>query len=377
MTVLYLIDSLEGYGAEKSIAHLASNFKDVTPVFVHLYRGEQLKSSLEAQRIKVHSLDIPARSGFDEAVKRIVPIILEEKPDIIHSTLFRADMVARKLKRKFPDILLVGSLVSNSYGKRRYSQLSLLSRLKLFSTQLRDRYTAGEVDYYICNSRAIKYSNMKALRIPEERIKIIHRGRSFYNHCPASSAAHTLKEELNIEDRKVFLNVGRLCKGKGQLDLLYSFKNLIQRRTDTVLMIAGEGPLKNQLIHTIEELDLEEFVLLLGYREDVKDLLCIADYFVFPTYYEGLPGALIEAIIAKTPVIVSSIEENKECLPKNGGLFFRPGNIEELSMKLEQSLDLNDWEQRTASAYENAFNKFNISTICREYENFYKSILTK
>lgn len=375
MTILYLIDSLEGYGAEKSLVHIASNFEGITPVFVHLYRGEKLKPFLEAKGIKVYSLNISSKYSFYQALQLLSPIIEREKPNIIHSTLFRADMVARRLKKKFPQILLVGSIVSNSYGKHRYSQLSLFSKFKLFSTQFQDRISTRQVDYFICNSKAIKYSNMKALGISGKRIEVIYRGRSFLNHCSDRNFESALQKEFNIENKKIFLNVGRLHKGKGQLDLLYAFKLLRERRTDTILFIAGEGNLKVQLIETIKELNLESSVHILGYREDVAELLCAADYFVFPTYYEGLPGALIEAIISKTPTIVSSIAENMECLPKNGALFFKPGDIKELSMKMEQSLELNDWKQRTELAYDNALKKFNIKSISKEYETFYKTIL--
>lgn len=217
---------------------------------------------------------------------------------------------------------------------------------------------------------------MKALKIPEDRVKVIYRGRSFNDHCSAKEFESTIKKNFKVENKRIFLNVGRLHKGKGQLDLLYAFKLLTERRSDTILFIAGEGDLREQLVHTIKRLKLENSVHLLGYREDVPELLCLADYFVFPTYYEGLPGALIEAIIAKTPVIVSSIEENRECLPEKGALFFKPGDIEELSRMMEKSLDLNDWEQRTELAYKNAFKNFNIKSISKEYENFYRTILT-
>ena len=99
MKVLFLIDSLEGYGAEKSIVQIAMNLEEITPVFVHLYSGDKLKSILVGRGIKVYSLELDSEYGFRKAVNSIIPIIEREKPEIIHSTLFRADMVARKLKQ--------------------------------------------------------------------------------------------------------------------------------------------------------------------------------------------------------------------------------------------------------------------------------------
>jgi len=51
-----------------------------------------------------------------------------------------------------------------------------------------------------------------------------------------------------------------------------------------------------------------------------------------------LPGALIEAIISKTPSIVSDIAENKECFVENGALFFKSGNIKDLGDKMKEAL---------------------------------------
>lgn len=128
MKVLFIIDSLKGYGAEKSIVEIAIRFTRVQPVFVHLFKGNDLSSVLVSYNINVYALNITSKYKFKNAVKRIIPIIQKEDPDIIHSTLFQADMVARHLKNKFPEILLVGSLVSNSYSQLRFSQLNLISK---------------------------------------------------------------------------------------------------------------------------------------------------------------------------------------------------------------------------------------------------------
>lgn len=375
MKVLFLIDSLEGYGAEKSIVQIALHLEEVTPIFIHLYKGDKLKSSLESRGIKVYSLELDSEYSSREAVNSIIPIINKEKPEIIHSTLFRADMVARKLKQVFPHIFLVGSFVSNSYGVNRYKQLSPISRIKLFSTQLKDRMTAGKVDFFVCNSKAIKKSNIRALGIPGNKVKVIYRGRCFQDYLPTTETVSLLKKEFNLDEHIVFLNVSRLHKGKGQLDLLKAFKVLNAQNPNTVLLIAGEGSFRGELEDLIKTLGLEKNIFLLGYREDVAKLLALADYFVFPSYFEGLPGALIEAIISKTPSIVSDIAENRECFVENGALFFQSGNIKELGDKMEEALFIRDWKERTESSLENARKNFEIKKVSKEYESFYKKIV--
>ena len=377
MKVLYLIDSLEGYGAEKSLVHIALNLPSVTPVFVHIYRGEKLKSILEQKGIKVYSLNLDEVYGFQKAVELLSDIIDKEKPEILHSTLFRADIVGRLIKRKFPDLILIGSFVSNSYGKNRYSQLSVLSRIKLFSIQIVDRFTAGRVDSFICNSNTIKKSNVKALGITENKVKVIYRGRNFENEIISEKSISLLKSEFNRGKSRIFLNIGRLAKGKGQLDLLKAFQKLNFRKTGNILLIAGDGPLRKELSEAIEEMGMEKDVFLLGYREDIAELFMMADFFVFPSYFEGLPGALIEAVAYKTPSIVSNIEENKECLPTDAALFFEPGNIMEISKKMEEALCANNWESKISSAYQFARENFEIKCIAQKYQKFYLESIIK
>ncbi len=377
MKVLFLIDSLEGYGAEKSIVQIALHLEEVSPIFIHLYKGDKLKSSLEKNGIKVYSLELDAENSFKEAVNSIIPIVNKEKPEIIHSTLFRADLVARKLKQFFPHIILVGSFVSNSYGVNRYKQLPSISRIKLFSTQLRDRMTASKVDFFVCNSKAIKKSNIKALGIPGNNVKVIYRGRCFDDYLPTAESVSLLKKELNLDGHTVFLNVSRLHKGKGQLDLLKSFKVLNTQNPKLILLIAGEGSFRVELEDLINSLGLENNVFLLGYREDIPELLAISDYFVFTSYFEGLPGALIEAIISKTPSIVSDIAENRECFVENGALFYKSGNILELSKKMEEALLMNNWQEKVDASYKYAEENFDIAKVSLQYENFYKEIISK
>jgi glycosyltransferase involved in cell wall biosynthesis len=375
--VLFLIDTLDGYGAEKSLVEVALKLQEVVPVFVHLFPGKKLKPKLVDSGIKVYSLDIASRKKYKEALLPLKRILEVEKIDIIHSTLFRADVVARKLKKEYPEVLLVGSFVSKSYSKMRYAQLSLLSKLKLFSTQLIDAYTATRVDFYISNSENIVKSNRRALGVPEKKIKVIKNGRFFDPPVFSQDSLENLRKSLKIENKKVFINVARLQKSKGQLDLLDAFNHFVKIHPKAILLLVGEGNLRPAIQKHIQQLKLTGKVKLLGYRDDVSTLLEVSDYFVFPSYYEGMSGALIEAIIAKKPVVASNIGENKECFPEGGALFFEVGNIDSLMQCMLKSIEMENWDQVTEKTYEFGKENFDIDIISGKYENFYKDIADK
>ncbi|WP_423818766.1 glycosyltransferase [Salinimicrobium sp. TIG7-5_MAKvit] len=371
MKVLYIIDSLKAYGAEKSLALLASSFKDVEPVFISLNSNLELQPFLESKGIKVYSgIEKDAKSKKN-LLKKITKIVKKEKPSIIHSTLFKSDSISRNLKRKFPEIILVGSLVSNSYSKNRYKTLSIFSKLKLFTTQMQDRFSVRKVDHFISNSQAIVESNSRALRIPGHKINIIHRGRSL----PKINAGDKTKLKECFQDKKVFITVGRLCKNKGQMDLVKAFKKMDLRALNLALLIVGDGPDYKSLKAEIESSGLEDHIELMGYRKDVDFLYQLSDYFIFPSYFEGLPGALIEAIMAKIPCLVSDIPENRECFPEGGGVYFKAGDIQGIKNKIEESLKIENWEERVDSNYKFAVNSFSLDLAAERYEEFYFDIV--
>ena len=186
------------------------------------------------------------------------------------------------------------------------------------------------------------------------------------------------RSELKIDsDNKVFLNVARLSIGKGQLDLVRAFKKASINYPYIVLLLVGEGVLFKDLQNLIVGLELEEKVFLLGYRNDVDLMLHLADFFVFPSYFEGLSGALIEAIMSKTPCIISDIPENLECFPNDSNLNFEAGNVNQIAKRMEEALKISDWESKTTKAYRYAEENFDIKTVSKKYDLFYQKIISE
>ena len=376
--VLYIIDTLETGGAEKSLVAITSMFKTITPIFVQVYPGSGLKDLLLRNNIEVYDLQIETGYNFKVALSNLIPLVLKIKPDIIHTTLFKSDIIGRKLKKHY-NVPLVNSLVNNSYIKQRYNNLDFISKFKLYLVQQYDKYSSRSVDLFISNSNAIKFTNAKALNIPERKIKVIHRGRELKDFTDIDlSSLENLRNELNLHDKTIFLNVSRLLERKGQLDLLRSFKSIINNDPQSILLIAGEGEYRSVLEDYIFKNKLKKNIILLGNRTDIPELLSVSDFFVFPSWYEGLPGALIEAMMSNTPIIASNIPENLECIDKNCAEIFEKGNVDSLIRSLDTSVsNKNMMIAKAEKAREIAIKKFSISNISEEYENTYRTLLLK
>lgn len=124
-----------------------------------------------------------------------------------------------------------------------------------------------------------------------------------------------LREQLGIrEDEFVVGHIGRFSKQKNHEFLVDVFHEVVKKRSNSRLVLIGEGPLRERIVKKIQGLGLEERVLFLGARKDVADLINLFDLFVFPSTYEGLGTVLIEAQANGLPVVCSDVISNQAIL---------------------------------------------------------------
>ncbi len=111
---------------------------------------------------------------------------------------------------------------------------------------------------------------------------------------------------LEIDEAAVvFGHVGRFHPAKNHLFMLDIFKGVVDKNPDALLLLVGDGELREKIENRIAELGIEKSVKLLGSRSDVADLLQAMDIFVFPSSWEGLPVTVVEAQAAGLPCFVS------------------------------------------------------------------------
>ncbi|MFW5888116.1 MAG: glycosyltransferase [Patescibacteria group bacterium] len=111
------------------------------------------------------------------------------------------------------------------------------------------------------------------------------------------------QEQEIFDSGSVFINIGRLHEQKGQKYLIRAFKQVVDHKKDSKLVIIGEGELKNELHNLIRELNLENNVFLLGRKDNVYKYLARSNCFVLSSLWEGLPNTLIEALAVGLPAI--------------------------------------------------------------------------
>jgi glycosyltransferase involved in cell wall biosynthesis len=376
--VVYVIDTLEVGGAEKSLVQLALANQGVEPVFISLYTGNALQNILEFAGVKVYALHQTYQYKFSKVAAKLLPILQTEQPEIVHSTLFRADMVCRKLYGKI-NTKWVSSFVNNSYISDRFKSLSLLGKCKLKAVQWLDAYTARRVDGFIANSATVAKSNSIFLQVPLHKIEVIYRGREVATYTsvdPYKVEGFRANYEISPEDF-LFVNVSRLLPRKGQLDLLRAFSIVSKQVPKARLLIAGEGAFRTELESFIRNNRLENSVRLLGNVQDIPSLLSASHAFVFPSYYEGLPGALIEAMLAGCNIICSNIPENLECVDDSSAIIVEKGDIRKLADEMINVCKGSTSKTMAMNAAALAIQKFSLPKVVEQYNQYYKKLLAR
>ena len=115
----------------------------------------------------------------------------------------------------------------------------------------------------------------------------------------------TYRTDLGLEGKIVYGHIGRFHESKNHPFLLETFAKIHNENENTILLLIGDGELRDMVEETIQKYNLENSVILLGLRRDVDKLLQAIDVLLFPSVWEGLPVTVIEAQAAGVPCIIS------------------------------------------------------------------------
>ena len=113
------------------------------------------------------------------------------------------------------------------------------------------------------------------------------------------------RRNMKLDTRKAYIHVGRFNEAKNHAFLLRVFQKIHEKQNDSILILVGDGSLREKIEDQIKSLHLDEAVRILGNRTDIPELLQAADVFLFPSLWEGLGIVAIEAQAAGLPCLCS------------------------------------------------------------------------
>jgi glycosyltransferase involved in cell wall biosynthesis len=148
------------------------------------------------------------------------------------------------------------------------------------------------------------------------------------------------------------------------------------RNTKIHFLICGRGSEKVKLEELAKKLHLDNQIHFLGFRSDIKELLQIADIFLFTTFQEGLPRSMMEAMAAGLPCIASKIRGNTELIEDGkGGFLFEPTDIDGFAEAINTLSENENLRKKMGVNNLETIKNFDIENIKNEMKTIYYEIL--
>ena len=329
MRVLTVIDSLATAGAERSLADTTGPLvaAGVEMHVVPLGEREGVADLVVAGGGTVHAA-VGARRA--QALQPLRRVIREVRPDLVHTTLFEADLAGR-LAAASLRVPVVSSLVNTAFDNGAGSPMRRRAALAA------DIATARTVRRFHAVSDAVARAAGARLHVDAAKIDVVHRGRSAASLGRRTAERRArVRAALGVEPATpVVLAVGRHERQKGFDVLVDAWSKVRADMPDAVLLVAGrDGPATPTLAAAVARFG-GEHLRLLGTRGDVADLLAAADALALPSRWEGLPGVLIEALALEVPVVATAIDPVREVLgPDVAHALVAPESSAELAVAL-------------------------------------------
>jgi len=320
---------------------------------------------LETAGIPVFSLGIRRKLPDPRPVLRLARIIRKWQPDVVHSHMVHANLLARIVRPLAPFPVLICSARNIDEG----------GRLREFLYRLTDPLC--DLTTQVSQAGLERYVRVGA--VPRHKIRYIPNGVDTERFKPNPEGRLKVRRELGVNGF-VWLAVGRFDPQKDYPNMLQAFARVVRERSDTALLIAGDGPLRKAMESMALDLGISEYVRFLGIRRDVPQLMNAADAYVMSSSWEGMPNVLLEASATGLPIVATDVGGNREIvLEGTTGFLVPPGNPEALALAMVHLMSLPE-EKRLAmgrKARELVVERFSLEKVVDLWEALYEKLLQK
>jgi len=373
--LFFVITGLGLGGAETQVVQLAIRLKSRgwEVGVVSLTPPGILAKELEANGIPVISLGIRRRFPDPRSLFRLVRIIRLKKPTILHAHMVHANLLARLARPLAPVPVLICTAHSTyevSNRARRLREVTWREKTYWLTDFLCDLTTQ------VSQAGLERYLAVRA--VPSQKIRLVHNGIDIQRFRFSASERERIRAELGGGGAFVWLAVGRLEPQKDYPTLLQAFAQL--GRNDSVLWIAGEGRLREELENLVRALGLEGRVRLLGKRDDIPALMSAADAFVLSSMFEGFPLVIIEAMACELPVVATDSGGPREIVEDGQtGFLVPPKDPDALAQAMLRLMNLPETERRKMGKLgrEKVVAKYSLDCIVDQWEALYTEFLKR
>jgi glycosyltransferase involved in cell wall biosynthesis len=268
---------------------------------------------LEARQLGIATESLKMRRGVPDprGLVRLARLVRAWKPDVLHSHMVHANLLARVVRLIAPVPALVSTIHSIYDG----------GRLRMAAYRLSNRL----VDQMTIVSQAAADRFISERIIPRELLRVLPNSVDtdrFRNLPPGTR--ESVRRSLGLQGQFAWLAVGRFEVAKDYPNMLRAFASVRERYPETLLLLVGRGSLQPETETLTRALGLADNVRFLGVRRDVPEVMSAADGYVMSSAWEGMPIVLLEAAAAGLPIVATQVGGTQEVVRTRRASFVPP-----------------------------------------------------
>lgn len=324
---------------------------------------------LEARSLGIPTESLEMRRGVADprGLLRLVRLVRRWRPDVLHSHMVHANLMARAL-RLFVRVPVTVSTIHNIFegGRLRMAAYrltnALVDQMTIVSEAAADRFVAERI-------------------VPKSLLRVVPNGvdTDRFRNVPAGTR-EILREEWGVERAFVWLAVGRFEIAKDYPNLLRAFVSVRQQHPKAVLLLVGRGSLQGETEALARDLGLANTVRFLGVRHDIPEVMNAADGYVMSSAWEGMPIVLLEAAAAALPIVATIVGGNEEVVRDGeSGFLVPPRDHQALAKAMSQLAGMPEAQRRAMGerGREHVRTHYGLSRVVERWEGLYREVLAR
>ena len=296
------------------------------------------------------------------AYKRLCGFLKSNKVDILHCNSPIGGVLGRLCGKKYG----VNKIIYTAHGFHFYKGAPLINRTlfywieKYLAKKTDVVITINDEDYNAAKKLNDKWTVKKVHGVGIDRVQ--------------KKINPQLREDLGLRKSDILLvSAGDLNKNKN-IDVIIKAMAVMKEKVH--YLICGEGPEQSKLLHLVKENNLTEFVHFLGFRNDVIEIMNVADIFVMPSRREGLSRSLMEAMSIGLPCVVSNIRGNNDLIKQEkGGFLCEIDKVQEYANNLDRLCIDQDLRNRMHIYNVQAVEPYYIENVKKEMSQIYEEVV--
>lgn len=370
--VLHLRDTDEIGGPGKTILE---TYRAMNPERFQLHLGvffrhgapEESPFIAEAKRLGMPVHVIRGRHAYDpRMIGRVIDLAKTLQIDIVHAHEVKSDFITY-LAAKFHPVLIVTTLhgwIGNRFKDRLFIKM--------------DKRIARGFDRVIAVSRRIEEELLVA-GVPGEKLRMLHNAIVVERYQRTGRRGMLAEVVGRPMPSPVIASLGRLSPEKGHADLINAMDRVVSSGKKVSLVLIGDGPERYNLVQQVKALGLQENVFSPGYVRDPQRLLEDIDLMVLPSHTEGLPNAVLEALLMEVPVLATRVGGTPEVITDGKtGRLVSAHSPDELAAGILEFLSCPElWKRMASQGREMVIKHFDFQARTRKLEAIYEDMLTR